>query len=364
MLTKTIIIILIIAVMAAVVSINAVKNKKLMEPIDWLPVIALVLCTLSMTLNLFLISDFSVRTLSFVVMPLVAYLMRTSSIWDTKRSYEIIIAIVCLQVMWIIYHVLCLSGSLSCISAPVYSVFLFFWGTVVTCLFAYGLWQRLGNMRKLMDSSSVWSMLSLGIDALYALCLMMITMSALFVNALHVRHHDAWIMFPCLLAILMQVAFVVRVKRDSMFVLMRGHEDRILESLKVSQLEVMSVDRQDTYKDIYDRLVEYFEKEKPFLRHDLTINEVARDIYSNKLYISRAVNHYTGRNFCQFVNYYRIMYAMEAFRSNPELKVTLLSAMSGFNSVVSFNMAFKLFMLANPGEWCRKERAKLVQKKK
>jgi transcriptional regulator GlxA family with amidase domain len=47
-----------------------------------------------------------------------------------------------------------------------------------------------------------------------------------------------------------------------------------------------------------------------------------------------------------------------------DLKIAELANMSGFNSVVSYNMAFRLFMNENPSEWCRKERAKSKIKKK
>ena len=81
------------------------------------------------------------------------------------------------------------------------------------------------------------------------------------------------------------------------------------------------------------------------------------------LYISKAICAYTGRNFCQFVNYYRIAYAVELFRSNPNMKIVDISSRSGFNSSVSFTMAFRLFMGDKPSDWFRRERA-ILQKQK
>ena len=118
------------------------------------------------------------------------------------------------------------------------------------------------------------------------------------------------------------------------------------------------------FKDIYDRVLEYFETEKPFLNGDLTINDIVAVVYTNKLYISRAISQSTGRNFCQFVNYHRVMYSVECFRKNPELKIAELWPMCGFNTIVSFNMAFRLFMGENPSDWCRKEKIKLFRKGK
>jgi YesN/AraC family two-component response regulator len=143
-------------------------------------------------------------------------------------------------------------------------------------------------------------------------------------------------------------------------------ERRILESLKVAVVELPNdITRTDaTYQDIYDRIVAYFETEKPYLRSDLIIDDLVKVVFSNKLYISRAISQITGRNFCQFVNYYRVIYSMQCFRENPDLKIYELATMSGFNSIVSYNMAFRLFMGENPSEWCRKEKTRKIKNKK
>ena len=50
------------------------------------------------------------------------------------------------------------------------------------------------------------------------------------------------------------------------------------------------------------------------------------------------------------------MYAMEAFRENPWLRVAELADISGFHTIVSFNMAFRLVTDESPGEWCKRVR--------
>lgn len=109
-------------------------------------------------------------------------------------------------------------------------------------------------------------------------------------------------------------------------------------------------------KELYDRITVLFDNDMPYLDGDLTISHVARELYTNKAYVSRAVNEFTGKNFCQYVNHYRIMHAVRLFRENPYLRVSELAEMSGFHTQVSFNMAFRLVMEESPGEWCRKVR--------
>ena len=120
----------------------------------------------------------------------------------------------------------------------------------------------------------------------------------------------------------------------------------------------------DIYKEIYTRLVAFFEEEKPYLNSELTINDIVKVTFTNKLYISRAISQFTGKNFCQFVNYYRVNYSIQLFRDNPDLKVIELATRSGFNSTVSYSMAFRLYMSETPSDWCRKEKMKLCRRKK
>ena len=169
------------------------------------------------------------------------------------------------------------------------------------------------------------------------------------------------------LVLLEMVAIGLKILYDSAFVVMHDHERLIVESMKISRVDSGvggEMRGEDQYEELYERILFYFEASKPYLDGDLTINDVVKVVYSNKVYISKAICHYTGRNFRQFVNYYRVMHSMDLFRNNLEFKVTELAAKSGFNNLVSYTMAFRLFMNETPSEWCRKERAKILKPKK
>lgn len=107
---------------------------------------------------------------------------------------------------------------------------------------------------------------------------------------------------------------------------------------------------------MYCKLCRYVEENKPFLNPDYTLESLSRALISNKSYISRVINDGSGLNFCQLMNRYRVNFARQLFQDNPDLKVKDLSEMSGFNSQVSFNMAFKLFYESTPGLWCKEYR--------
>ncbi len=113
---------------------------------------------------------------------------------------------------------------------------------------------------------------------------------------------------------------------------------------------------------LYSRLQTLFEEEKPYLDENITVGQIAKKLYTNKAYLSRAINDYTGKNFCQFVNYHRIMYSMEIFKENPGYRVSELAEASGFHTIVSFNMAFRLVTNESPGEWCKRTRCGMEPK--
>ena len=103
--------------------------------------------------------------------------------------------------------------------------------------------------------------------------------------------------------------------------------------------------------NLYNRVMIYMNEKKPFLDPDFHMEDMAEEMYSNKLYLSRTINILSGRNFRQFINYHRIQYAISLFKKDPRLKVGEVATMSGFHSSVSFNMAFKVNMGKTPTEW-------------
>ncbi len=114
--------------------------------------------------------------------------------------------------------------------------------------------------------------------------------------------------------------------------------------------------KDDTISYVYSRLENYFITDRPFLDGNLGINDVARRLYTNKAYVSMAIHRFTGLNYCQYVNRYRIRYAVELFKENPSLRINEMASLSGFNSMASFNISFRAFMMEAPREWCKRIR--------
>lgn len=301
-----------------------------------------------------------------LMMSLTGMFLLTSSLWETDKMRRWGFVAVAGNVLLVLWQAASAAGVLRPMPD---SVMMAVTGGMLIChdwLFVAGLVSRVRSVKTVMKTGTVWANVGLGTDALYLLACTGIVSVYFCISAIAGTSVGVHAALTSLLLGGEMVAYGYRILTDSLFVLWRKQEQRIVESLKVTSVESASdMSRIDeVYKDIYERVVAYFEREKPFLDSDLTINDLVKVLYSNKLYISRAISQFTGRNFCQFVNYYRIKYSTECFKANHDLKIHEMSSMSGFNSIVSFNMAFRLYMGENPSDWCRKEKGRYVKGKK
>jgi AraC-like DNA-binding protein len=98
------------------------------------------------------------------------------------------------------------------------------------------------------------------------------------------------------------------------------------------------------------------ETEKPYLLPKLTLPELAEKCGMSTHLLSRVINEEFGKNFFEFVNYYRV----EEFKNelldqeNKNLTFLAVAYKSGFNSKTTFNTAFRSITGQTPREFYRK----------
>ncbi len=102
-----------------------------------------------------------------------------------------------------------------------------------------------------------------------------------------------------------------------------------------------------------------FEEEKLYRNYDIKIADVARRIGTNKTYLSRALNTRVSKNFCQFVNHYRIREICLLYLEDTGRDIKALSEQCGFSSQSNFSIVFKYNTGYTPGDWCRMVKTKL-----
>ncbi len=98
---------------------------------------------------------------------------------------------------------------------------------------------------------------------------------------------------------------------------------------------------EDSENILAKALLDYFEKEQPFLNPELNLTSVCRHIGTNRTYLSNLINKNFGMNFNSFVNQYRVAYVFEYLKNSPGTSNEVLTSLSGFGSVSSFKRAIK-----------------------
>ncbi|WDT67977.1 helix-turn-helix domain-containing protein [Cloacibacterium sp. TD35] len=90
--------------------------------------------------------------------------------------------------------------------------------------------------------------------------------------------------------------------------------------------------------------IELFEKNKDFLRKNITLDTLSKELDTNRDYLSKLINELKGKNFSQYINELRINYIISELKSNEKIRKYTIAAISediGFNNSESFTNAFK-----------------------
>lgn len=118
--------------------------------------------------------------------------------------------------------------------------------------------------------------------------------------------------------------------------------------------ERVIVDASNTQEGkLYDSIVEKMVGEKLFLREGFSIVELSEEVFSNRTYVSSCINKMAGQSYSEFVNSYRINYAVQLLTEdvNHETPIGEIGLLSGFTNQTSFIRNFKKFTGVTPSEW-------------
>ncbi len=101
------------------------------------------------------------------------------------------------------------------------------------------------------------------------------------------------------------------------------------------------------------KLIEYTEINKPYLKGDLTIQEIADNIDIPKHHLTQILSEKIKKNFYTFINEYRVNAVKDMFANSNYNHYTLLAIAyeCGFNSKSSFNGIFKKMTGKTPSEY-------------
>lgn len=138
--------------------------------------------------------------------------------------------------------------------------------------------------------------------------------------------------------------------RQTEIFLERKTESQELEPKKKYQKSGLS---DDAAKSLHKKLLQLMEDEKPYLRNELSINDLAEKLDVHPNYLSQIINQEEKMNFYDFINYRRIEEFKRRIVLPQNRHMTLLSVAfdCGFNSKSSFNRFFKKSVGYTPSQY-------------
>ncbi len=99
----------------------------------------------------------------------------------------------------------------------------------------------------------------------------------------------------------------------------------------------------ETIDSVMDELLEFMEKEKPYLDPDLTVTTLGEKISLQRHIISQVINSGLNENFHSFINKYRVEEVKKMLQDKTHKNKTILEVafLAGFNSKSHFNNCFR-----------------------
>jgi AraC-like DNA-binding protein len=127
---------------------------------------------------------------------------------------------------------------------------------------------------------------------------------------------------------------------------------------KVEQKEkyrYSNLDRNQALK-LLSELENYMVEKKPFSNSALSLKNLASSLKVSERHLSQVINEYKKQNFFDFINSYRVKYAMELLQNPKNEQRTMLDILfeSGFNSKTAFNNTFKKHTGLTPSVYKKK----------
>jgi AraC-like DNA-binding protein len=107
--------------------------------------------------------------------------------------------------------------------------------------------------------------------------------------------------------------------------------------------------------ELFERLEQIMETEKAYRDGDLNIDKLAERMGSNRSYLSRIINEFSGLNFNNYVNKYRIEEAVNILSdTNNNIPLKALAAELGFNNLTTFYNSFQKEQGIPPSQYRKK----------
>jgi AraC-like DNA-binding protein len=126
-----------------------------------------------------------------------------------------------------------------------------------------------------------------------------------------------------------------------------------LQSFELNTGKQVNGSRNSTrFPELKDQLLQYMDANKPYLKSDLKISELADSLSIPYYQLSQLINDEFLVNFYDFINKYRVEEAKKLLiEDDRNFKILAIAYEVGFNSKATFNRVFKKFTDLTPSEF-------------
>lgn len=109
--------------------------------------------------------------------------------------------------------------------------------------------------------------------------------------------------------------------------------------------------KEETAKEIHQKLLHYMKLEQPYLNPKLSLAELSSSLDTSPNQLSQVINQFEQVNFHDFINIYRVEEFIKKASNNKNFSYLALALDSGFNSKSSFNGIFKKHKGVTPSKY-------------
>jgi len=119
-------------------------------------------------------------------------------------------------------------------------------------------------------------------------------------------------------------------------------------TISAEEEQKMAIEENAQLKELYNKVIDYFEKKRPYLQQNYSLAMLAADLNTNTKYLSNAININFNGTFGGLLNKYRLQYAKKMLDEGLAEKYTMeyIYTMSGYSNrstfYENFHRAFKI----------------------
>lgn len=163
--------------------------------------------------------------------------------------------------------------------------------------------------------------------------------------------HDPWMKFASdIISTIGTVAFV-------MFTLDPWHEAEFTQEQQIMEDAAQAVDSKakrrmsdSRFEQLRDNLMRLFDEKQIYLTPHLSLDILLKELTTNRNYLCETIARSGYKSFYDMVNSYRVKYAIELIKNEPQAKMVDIADRSGFASAASMNKAFTQQGLPTPSK--------------